>query len=141
MELPNIDAGSDTYFRFTDHFAGAVEGWADAEIIREEQRQVVVETGLVVSVAAATLQAGVMTRMTAEREATKLRARFNIRDIVLDKRVMATNDSVLNGPAMRDRAHPVFRAVFQDDTAGDVTEAKMREEPEVVARLRVQVGS
>ena len=71
MQLPDIDAGSDTYLKFTDHFAGAVEGWADAEIISEEQRQAVVETGLIVSTAAATLRGGIVTRVAAEREATK----------------------------------------------------------------------
>jgi hypothetical protein len=141
MELPDIDAGSDTYLKFTDHFDGAVEGWSDAEIISEEQRQVVVDTGLIVATAAAGLRGGIITRVAAEREATKMRARFGIRDIVLDKRVMATSDAVLNGPAMRDRTHPVFRAVFQDGTAGDITDAKMREEPEVVARLRDRFAS
>lgn len=136
MELPDLDAGSSTYIKHTDHFAGAVEGWADAEIITDLQRQAVGEVGPIVAHAATTLQSKVAAREMAEREATKLRARFTIRDIILDKRVMATSDAVLNGPAMRDRTHPDFRTVFQDGAAGDITDAKVRDEPEIAARMR-----
>ena len=62
--------------------------------------------------------------------------RFTIRDMVLDKRIMGASDAVLNGPAMRDRNHPVFRSIFQDGPAGDITESKTREEPELAARMR-----
>jgi hypothetical protein len=136
MEVPSVDAGSIVYFKYTDHFAGAVEGWSDAEIITAEQRSVIVEIGPLVGNAAMILRNALTSRAEAERAATKLRARFAIRDIVLDKRIMATSDAVLNGPAMRDREHPVFTAVFKDGPAGDITSAKMREEPEVAERMR-----
>ncbi len=42
----------------------------------------------------------------------------------------------MNGPAKRDRKHPVFRAVFNDGSFGDITEAKLRDEPELAARMR-----
>lgn len=136
MELPSIDASSDAYLKHTDHFAGAVQGWSDAEIISAEQRSVIVNVGTIVDTSANALRNAKNHRLQAERSATQLRARFGIRDIILDKRVMATSDAVLNGPALRDRQHPAYRAVFQDETAGDITDAKMREEPEVAARMR-----
>lgn len=136
MELPSVDAASSVYFKHTDHFAGAVEGWSDAEIITAEQRDVIANVGTIVASTANNLRNTVQSRLDAEREVTKLRARFGIRDFILDKRVMATNDAVLNGPAMRDRQHPVFRAIFRDANAGDITDAKLREEPELAARMR-----
>jgi hypothetical protein len=136
MELPSVDASSSVYFKYTDHFAGAVQGWSDAEIITTEQRKAVTDAGPIVDAAATTLRNALTSRANAERDATQLRARYFIRDIVLDKRIMATSDAVLNGPAMRDRQHPVFRAIFKDGTAGDITEAKVREEPELAARMR-----
>lgn len=136
MELPSVDAASSVYFKHTDHFAGAVEGWSDAEIITDDQRKTVGDAGAIVDVASTSLRNALATRNAAERDVTKLRARYSIRDMVLDKRIMATSDAVLNGPAMRDRQHPVFRAVFKEGTAGDITESKMREEPELAARAR-----
>ena len=136
MELPDVDAGSRVYLKHTDHFSGAAEGWSDAEIISQEQRQAVAEANGVVSIAAVALQGCATTREAAERHATKLRARFIIRDIILDKRILSTSDTVLNGPAMRDRAHPVYRSVFQDGNAGDITDVQSREEPEEAAAMR-----
>jgi hypothetical protein len=136
MELPSVDAASAVYFKSTDHFAGAVEGWSDAEILSTEQRQVLVDAAPIVDDAAVGLRNALTARANAEREVIKLRARFGIRDIILDKRVLATSDAVLNGPALRDRKHPVFLAIFQDGPAGEITEAKVREEPELAARLR-----
>lgn len=136
MELPSVDAASSVYFKSTDHFAGAVEGWSDAEILTAEQRQAVTDAAPIVDSAALILRNALVARADAEREVIKLRARFGIRDIILDKRVLATSDAVLNGPALRDRNHPTFRAVFQDGPAGEITEAKIKEEPELAERLR-----
>jgi hypothetical protein len=135
MELPGVDAASSVYFKYTNHFAGAVEGWSDAEILTAEQRQVVVDIAPIVDATAVALRNAVKAREIAEREVSKLRARYGIRDIILDKRVLATSDAVLNGPALRDRNHPVFRGIFTDGPAGEITEAKVREEPELAARL------
>ena len=136
MQLPDIDASSDVYLKHTDHFAGAVEGWSDAEVITAAQRITVTETGTIVLVAATALRTGHTHRVGAAREATKLRARFGIRDILLDLRLQSVSDSVLNGPAMRNRKHPVFLAVFQEGPAGEITEMKMRDEPEAAERIR-----
>ena len=48
---------------------------------------------------------------------------------------MRVNDAVLNGPAGRSREHPFYQQVFRGTTAGKITSAKIREEPEVVSRL------
>lgn len=136
MQLPSVDVGSSVYLKYTDHFAGAVDGWCDAEIITADQRKAITETGSIVDSAATALRNASKSRADAEREVTKLRARYGIRDIVLDKRIMATSDAVLNGPAMRNREHPVFRTIFKDGAAGDITGAKVREEPELAERLR-----
>lgn len=135
MELPDLDGSSGTYLKYTDHFSGAVEGWSDAEIITADQRSVITNAGGIVDSAANGLRNAQNARLQAERFSTQLRARFNIRDIILDKRVMSTSDAVLNGPAMRDRQSPVYRAVFQDGNAGDITEVKMRDEPEAAERM------
>ncbi len=140
MELPSVDAGSSVYLKYTDHFEGAVDGWSDAEIITADQRKAIADTGAIVVTASTGLRNAVIARESAERDATKLRARFIIRDIVLDRRIMAASDAVLNGPANRDRNHPVFRTIFQDGTAGDITESKVREEPEIAARMRDRLG-
>jgi hypothetical protein len=136
MELPSVDAASIVYFKYTDHFAGAVEGWSDAEIISDDQRNVIADAGSLVEAVSITLRNASTSRANAEREATKIRARYAIRDIILDKRIMSTSDAVFNGPAMRDRDHPVYRTVFKDGTAGDITGAKIREEPEIAERMR-----
>lgn len=136
MEIPSVDAGSSVYFKHTDHFAGAVEGWSDAEIVTNDQRKAIASAGVIVDAAATALRNATVSRANAEREVTKLRARYGIRDFILDKRVLATSDAVLNGPAMRDRQHPTFRAIFKDGSAGDITERKLREEPEIAERMR-----
>jgi hypothetical protein len=56
-------------------------------------------------------------------------------------RVMGTSDAVLNGPAMRNRQSPVFKGVFQEGNAGEITEAKMRDEPEMAARVRDRLAT
>ena len=136
MELPELNASSSVYCKYTDHFSGAAQGWSDAEIITAEQCTAIVKAAGLVDSAATSLRSAKTAREQAERLATQLRARYGIRDIILDKRILATSDAVLNGPAMRDRRNPVFVTVFQDGSAGDITEAKIREEPEVAGRMR-----
>ncbi len=136
MELPNVDASSVVLPQYTDHFTGAIEGWSDAEIITADQRTTLASANQIVESATNILRNALITSANAEREVTQLRARYGIRDIVLDKRILASSAALLNGPAMRDRKHPVFRSVFNDGSAGDITEAKLREEPELAARMR-----
>jgi hypothetical protein len=141
MQLPDVDASSAVYAKHTDHFEGAVEGWSDAEIITEDQRKAVVAAGASVGSAGAALRATVMSYDAAEHEATKRRARYLIRDIVLDMRIMTVSDAVLNGPAMRNRQHPIYKTVFQEGNASEITESKLREEPEIAERVRDRLAA
>lgn len=141
MQLPNVNASSATYTRYTDHFEGAVEGWGDAEILVEVQRKAIGEAKAIVAQAANALSAAVLECDRASRLATRLRARYNIRDIILDIRIMSVNDAVLNGPAMRSRSSPAYRAIFQEGTAGDITESKIREQPEIAERVRDRLAA
>jgi hypothetical protein len=136
MQLPDKNASSAIYSKHTDHFEGAVEGWSDAEILTDAQRKAVAGAGALVGAAGAAVRAAVTSYDAAERAATKLRARYLIRDIVLDMRIMSVSDAVLNGPALRNRQHPVYKSVFQEGNASEITESKLREEPEIAERLR-----
>jgi len=136
MQLPDVNASSKVYAKHTDHFHGAVEGWSDAEILTDAQRAAIVEAGSAVAPAAEALENAVGSYDKAARAATKLRARYFIRDIVLDMRIMAVSDAVLNGPAMRNRSNPVYKSIFQEGSASEITEAKLREEPEIAERIR-----
>lgn len=135
MQLPRTDASSAIYLIFVYHFEGAVEGWSDAEIISEDQRKAIAVAGALVSAAGEALRVAAGKTDAAERIATRLRARFGVRDAILDMRVMGLADAVYNGPAMRNRNHPDYKSVFQEGTAGDVTETRMRDEPEVAERV------
>ncbi|MRG98132.1 hypothetical protein [Polyangium spumosum] len=135
MQLPDVNASSQVYEKHTDHFRGAAEGWSDAETLTTAQRAAIVEAAAVVSVAADALAGAVVTESASRRSATKLRARYGIRDIILDMRIMGVSDAILNGPAMRSRNNPVYKHVFQEGSAGEITEAKLREEPELADRI------
>ncbi|MDC3957462.1 hypothetical protein KEG38_26630 [Polyangium jinanense] len=135
MQLPDVNAASDVYEKHTDHFQGAAEGWADAETLTDAQRAAIVEAGAVVSSAADVLAGAVVVERAARRAATKLRARYGIRDVILDLRIMAVSDAIMNGPALRSRNHPIYKHVFQEGSAGEITEAKLREEPELAERI------
>jgi hypothetical protein len=140
MQLPDVDASSEVYLKHTDHFEGAVEGWSDAEILTSDQQKAVALASDIVTPKSAALRAAMAKSEAAERAATKLRARYLIRDIVLDMRVMAVSDALLNGPALRKRDSPVYAAVFQEGTAGDVTESKLRDEPDIAERVAQRLG-
>lgn len=135
MQAPDVNASSDIYEKHTDHFRGAAEGWADAETLTEAQRAVIVDADALITSAADVLGGAVVTERAARRAATKLRARYGIRDIILDLRIMGVSDAILNGPAMRSRNHPIYKTVFQEGTAGEITEARLREEPELAERI------
>jgi hypothetical protein len=135
MQLPANNASTDAHLAAADHVEGAVEAWQDVEIISPEQRQVIGEVGALVGGVAATLRLRQKGAEEADRLVRKARARFIVRDSILDVRVMSLSDGVYNGPALRSREHPAYREVFQDKTAGEITRAAIREEPELVARL------
>lgn len=132
MQLPRADASSEVHLAYADHFEGATEGWADAENISATQRTVVVESGTHIKGLSTSLRKALATREQAERDAARTRAKFVVRDAILDLRFMALSDAVLNGPAHRNRNAPEFNAVFQENPS-DTTRGNMREEPEIVA--------
>jgi len=136
MQLPDVNASSKVYAKHTDHFQGAVEGWSDAEILTDAQRAAIVEASAAVTPAAEALENAAASSDKAARAATKLRARYFIRDIILDKRIMSVSDAILNGPAMRNRANPFYKSIFQEGSASEITESKLREEPEIAERIR-----
>ena len=135
MYLPNTSASSAVYLDHTDNFEGAADGWSSAETIGDEQRQKIAEASAVVGSAASNLRAAVAVVDAADRAVIKARAVFGIRDIILDQRIMGTSDALLNGPANRNREHPVYRQVFKEGAASDITGAKLREEPELAQRV------
>lgn len=140
MQLPAKNASSQAHLDVADHLDGAVEAWRDVEIITQDQQIVVVEVGDLVRGAADGLRARMATTEQAATAASKARARFGVRDVVLDLRVMSTSDGVLNGPALRDRRSPVFKQVFPDGNATEIARAKMREEPDLAGRLHERLG-
>jgi len=49
MQLRDVDASSQVYFKHLDHFDGAVEGWSDAEILSIEQQKAVAAASALVA--------------------------------------------------------------------------------------------
>ncbi len=135
MHLPDVNASSGTFATYSTHFDAAAEGWADAETLTDEQRSTIDAAKALLATPALTLAKASAAAVAAEKEVTKLRTSFGIRDIILDKRVMGASDGLLNGPAQRNRKSAVFLSVFQEGNAGEITEANIREEPDMADRL------
>lgn len=135
MQLPGVNASSSTHLTFAYHVEGAADAWADVEIITAAQQQAVLEVGALLKPPIAALRAAVGAADEAERLATIALARFRVRDVVLDRRVMGVSDALLNGPALRSRQSPQYKQVFAGDNAGDITRTRMRDEPEVASLL------
>jgi len=141
MEQLTVNASSAAHLNYTAHTLGAVDCWKDAEIITPAQRAAILEVGALVQVASDGLQARLAAAEAAENATSRARARLVARDVVLDMRVMAAGDGVLNGPAQRSRSSEVYRDVFLGGTAGDVTEAPVREEPGLADRVRERLAA
>lgn len=141
MQLPGVNASSHTYLSFAYHVEGAVEAWVDAEIITAAQQQAVLEVGALIASPVTALRAASNAADDAERAATKALARFRVRDVILDMRVMGASDALLNGPALRNRQSLVYKEVFAGDNAGDITRARMREEPEIAKLLASRLAA
>lgn len=135
MQTPSVQASSDVFFQYVDHFLATAEGFGDAEIFTNEQKATIDATKTIIEAPATSLRNAYNARILAEGQTAKIRARYGIRDIVLDMRVMASSDGVLNGLAMRNRQNPLFQSVFQEGSASDITEANIREEPDLADRL------
>lgn len=141
MRLPAADASSQAHLSYASYVEGALEGWAEAETISDEQSRVVAQVSAKLVMLVETLHAKAVASQAAERATRRARARYGVRDVLLDLRVMATSDAILNGPAARQRQHPVYQQIFQGMTASSITGTSVREEPEVVARLRDRLVS
>lgn len=135
MQKPDVNASSAVHAEFADYIEGAVEAWSDAEVLTSDQKNIVQEVAALITPAINTLRASMDASEAAERAVSKARARFRVRDVVLDLRVMGTSDSLLNGPAARNRESALYRQVFLDGTAHSITSGTMRDEPDVVERL------
>ncbi len=135
MQLPGINASSDTYLDYSDHVEGAAEAWADAEKLTAEERAMVLEVSTLIQPAANKLRGALNATEVAERAAIKARARYKVRDKLLDMGVMGISDAVLNGPAKRSREHAAYVHVFRKETASKITGAAIYDEPEIVGRM------
>lgn len=140
MQLPTVTSSSSTHINYASEVLGAAEAWEDAEVIAPEQRAAIVEVIGIVEPASDALQALLDAAEAAEKATSRARARLRVRDVILDLRVNATSDGVLNGPALRSRENTVFRNVMLDRNAGDITEAPMREAPELAGRVHEQLA-
>lgn len=134
MQLPHVNSSSDVYLDYTEHFEGAGEAWIDAEILSKVQVKAVKDALVIVSGSATKLRGSADTSGAAGRTATRLRARYRVRDVILDQRILGAGDALLNGLCGRNHEHTTYRYVFDGGTAGDLTNAKMREEPKLAAQ-------
>lgn len=136
MELPVLTASSNAHCQFAAHVVGACDGWKDAETINPDQRAVIVEVHALVQPRMEDLRAKATTAEQTEQATSVARARFRVRDVVLNRRVNAAGDGLLNGPAQRSRDNKVYRTVFRDGTASDITGARPRDKPELAGEVR-----
>jgi hypothetical protein len=135
MQLPQANAGTDAYLFMTDGVEGAAEAWMDAEILSKAEIQAVTDALAIVAPAGAQLRQAAGVTGEAERAAAKARARFRVRDVILDLKVMGASSALYNGLCGRSYAHPTYRLVFADENASAITGAKLREEPEIAEAM------
>lgn len=135
MQLPDINASSEVYIDFADHTEGAAAAWANSSIITADQKLVVAEVATMVGGANTTLVNAFFARLGLQRLSQKAQANFGVCDVGLDFRLLGAGDAVLNGPALRNRLHPVFQAVFMKQNPGEIARSDPREEPETVQQV------
>jgi hypothetical protein len=131
-----MSASSDVHCNYAAHVVGACDAWKDAETITPDQRAVIAEVLAMVQPRADDLRAKATIAEQAEEVTTKARARFGVRDVVLNRRVNAASDGLLNGPAQRNRANKQYRTIFLEGTACGITRAKRRDKPELAGQVR-----
>ena len=136
-----MNASSEVYLAYADHVVGAAEAWADAEIITAEQKIVVKDVASTIIAATNALRAAATSADDAQRAVNLAFARFGVRDVILDLRVMGLSDAILNGPAGRDRENPIFKHVFFKEQPHQITNGTMRKEPDVVEVLLARYDS
>lgn len=141
MRFPPVDSSSSTCLAYAAYVEGALEGFLQADTITDEQSRTIEQVRRKLLPLVEALHERAVTAEAARRATRKARARYSVSDVLLDLRVMATSDAILNGPAGRSRQHPLYQQVFQGMTASQITAMNAREEPEVVSRLRDRLSS
>jgi len=141
MRFPPVDASSSTYLAYASYVEGALEGWSQADSITDEQGRVIEQVRQKIIPLVEDLHRKAVAAEAARRATRRARARYSVSDVLLDQRVMATSDAVLNGPAARSRQHAVYQQIFQGVTPGQIADTHPREEPEVVVRLRDRLAT
>lgn len=141
MELPVLTASSNAHCQFAAHVVGACDGWKDAETITLDQRTVIAEVLALVQPRMDDLRAKATTTEQTEEATSMARARFRVRDVVLNRRVNAAGDGLYNGPAQRSRQNKVYRTVFRDGTASDITAARPRDKPELAGEVQQNLSA
>lgn len=141
MQLAPMSASSDTHCNYAAHVVGACDAWKDAEIITPDQRTAIAEVLAMVQPRADDLRAKAILAEQAEEATSKARASFGVRDVVLNLRINAASDGLLNGPALRSRDNKLYRTIFLDGTASDITEARRRDKPELAAEVRQNLST
>lgn len=135
MQLPYANASSAVLLDYYDSVEGAVEAWQDAEILSEIQQAAVKAAQTLLAPVAELLRQTTARVEASERAERKAKAQFAVRDVILDLRVMALSDAVLNGPANRNRQDPLYQNLFRDQTASEITRSAVRDEPELVKQV------
>jgi hypothetical protein len=141
MQLPAMNASSEVYLAYADHIVGAAEAWVDAETMTAEQKQVVKDIGSTVTPVTDAVRAATISANDAERAVNVALARFTVRDVILDLRVMGLSDAILNGPAGRNRENALFKHVFPKELPYQITNGNKRKEPDVVEVLLARYDS
>jgi hypothetical protein len=135
MQLPAPNAATNVYFEYCEHLQGAAEAWLDAEVLTAAEQKAVQQVSELMKPPEQRLRAAQLAVEAGERAVSRARARFVVRDVILDLRVHAISNAILDGPAGRKREHPSYRDVFGDSTPSDITRTRVRQEPEVVSDL------
>lgn len=141
MQPAPMSASSEAHCNYAAHVVGACDAWKDAEIITPDQRAVIAEVLAMVQPRADDLRAKATITEQAEEATSKARARFGVRDVVLNLRVNTASDGLLNGPALRNRNNKLYRTIFLDGTACDITGAKRRDKPELAGSMRQNLAN
>lgn len=141
MQQAPLSASSDAHCAYAAHVVGACDAWKDAETITADQRAAIADVLAMVQPRSDDLRAKANLAKQAEEATSKARACFGVRDVVLNRRVNAASDGLLNGPAQRSHANKQYRTIFRDGTASDITRAKRREKPELAGEVRENLSN
>lgn len=135
MQLPSISASSESYIEYADHTDGAAAAWANSPLITPQQKMAVADVAAAVSSATSALIAARDARVGAERLSQKLEAQFSVFNLALNFRLLGAGDAVLNGPALRNREHPIYLMVFLNQHPGDIARSDAQQKLDTVQQI------